>query len=99
TLRFGADLPASSRADLLYLRSRECYVTDDIDEAIAAGQKELELRRRLGERLEEGAALSWLSHILWCPGRTSESRRAREEAVAVLETLATGRELATAWMN
>jgi DNA-binding CsgD family transcriptional regulator/tetratricopeptide (TPR) repeat protein len=98
-LRFGGDLPPTNRADLLHLRSRECYLTDDIDEAIDAGQKELELRRRLGERLEEGAALSWLSYILWCPGRTPEAQRAREEAVAVLETLSPGRELATAWMN
>jgi DNA-binding CsgD family transcriptional regulator len=99
TLRFGADLPPSQRADLLHLRSIECYVTDDIDDAIEAGQEELELRRRLGERLEEGAALSWLSYILWCPGRTAASQRAMEEAVAVLETLSPGRELATAWMN
>jgi DNA-binding CsgD family transcriptional regulator/tetratricopeptide (TPR) repeat protein len=99
TLRFGGDLPPSNRADLLHLRSRECYLTDDIDEAIEAGQKELELRRRLGQRQEEGEALSWLSEILWCPGRTRESQQAREEAVALLETLPPGRELAKAWLK
>jgi DNA-binding CsgD family transcriptional regulator len=98
-LRFGAELPSSERAELFEGRSRECYLTDEIDEAIEAGQEELDLRRRCGERLEEGAALSWLSHILWCPGRSAESRLAREEAVAVLETLSPGRELALAWMN
>jgi DNA-binding CsgD family transcriptional regulator/tetratricopeptide (TPR) repeat protein len=98
-LRFGLDLAPTEKAELLESRSRECYLTDDIDEAIEAGQEELDLRRGCGERLEEGAALSWLSHILWCPGRSSESRRTREEAVAVLETLSPGRELALAWMN
>jgi DNA-binding CsgD family transcriptional regulator/tetratricopeptide (TPR) repeat protein len=99
TLRFARDREPSERADLLHLRSIECYVTDDIDEAIEAGQEELELRRALGQRQEEGEALSWLSQILWCPGRTMESRRAREEAVALLETLPPGRQLATAWMD
>ena len=99
TLRFAADLPASDRADLLHLRSQECYVTDHIDEAIDAGQEELELRRSLGQLEQEGEALNWLSHILWCPGRTAESRHAREEAVALLETLPPGHELALAWMN
>ncbi len=99
TLRFARDREPSERAGLLHLRSVECYVTDDIDEAIEAGQGELELRRVLGQRQEEGEALSWLSQILWCPGRTTESRQAREEAVALLETLPAGRELATAWMD
>jgi hypothetical protein len=73
------------RADLLHLRSIECYVTDDIDEAIEAGQEELRLRRALGQRQEEGEALSWLAYILWCPGRTTESQRARRKQLR-LET-------------
>jgi len=99
TLRFARELETAERADLLHLRSVECYVTDDIADAIEAGQEELELRRALAQRQEEGEALSWLSQILWCPGRSAESRRAREEAVALLETLPPGRELATAWMD
>jgi predicted ATPase len=83
TLRFARDREPSERADLLHLRSVECYVTDDIDEAIEAGQEELELRRVLGQRQEEGEALSWLSQILWCPGRTTESRQAREDGLVV----------------
>jgi DNA-binding CsgD family transcriptional regulator len=99
TLRFGTDLSRFERADLLHLRSIECYLTDDIDEAIEAGQEELRLRRALGQRQEEGEALSWLAEIFWCPGRTRESQRAREDAVALLETLPPGRELAKTWMN
>ena len=99
TLRFGVDLAPSERADLLHLRSIECYVTDDNDEAIEAGQEELELRRAAGQRQEEGEALRWLSYILWCPGRSTESQRAREEAVALLEGLPPGRELANAWID
>ncbi len=98
-LRFDARLRPSERADLLHRRSRECYLTDDIDDAIEAGQEELELRRTLGQPQEEGEALAWLSEILWCPGRTAESQHAREEAVKLLETLPPSRELAKARMN
>jgi DNA-binding CsgD family transcriptional regulator len=99
TLRCAVNLNRSERADLLHLLSVERYVTDDIDDAIEAGQEELDLRRALGQQLEEGQSLSWLGQILWCPGRTTESNRARAEAVALLETLPPGRELAKAWVE
>ncbi len=57
-------------------------------------EEALELRRALGQKLEEGALLCWLSEILWCPGRTDDSNRAAHEAVALLETLPPSRELA-----
>jgi DNA-binding CsgD family transcriptional regulator len=98
-LRFAADVDRARRADLLHLLSVEQYLTDDIDDAIEAGQEELELRRALRQRDEEGQALSWLAQILWCPGRTTEAQRARAEAVALLETLPPGRELAKAWAD
>jgi DNA-binding CsgD family transcriptional regulator len=98
-LRFGRNLSPSECAQLLHQRSLACYLTDDIDDAIEAGEDELELRRVLGQRLEEGEALSWLSEILWCPGRSTDSQRARVQAVALLETLPPSRALAKVWMN
>jgi DNA-binding CsgD family transcriptional regulator/MoxR-like ATPase len=99
TLRFGTDLPPSERAALLELRSRECYLTDDIDEAIEAAEEELELRRVLRQPLEEGASLTWLANILWCPGRSADSAESARQAVALLETLPPGRELADAYIK
>ena len=98
-LRFGDRLPLAERAELLEQRSRECYLTDQSDEAIEAIREALECRRALGQRLEEGDSLRWLSQILWCPGRTIESDRTGREAVALLETLPPGRELAMAYGN
>ncbi len=98
-LRFGDGLSHSERAELLEQRSRECYLTDDIDDAINDAREALELRRTLGHRLEEGGLLCWLSEILWCPGRTEESNRAAAEAVALLETLPPGRELANGYVR
>ncbi len=98
-LRFGDRLPAAERAELLERRSRALYLTDQNAEALAAGVAALDLRRELGDRLREGDALRWLSEILWCPGRVAECERAAREAVAVLEQLPPGPELALAYGN
>src|SRR5262249_19025965 len=58
-----------------------------------------ELYRSVGDRRNEGNSLRWLSHILWCPGRTREARPAGWRAVDLLETLPPGRELAMAYAN
>lgn len=98
-LRFGEGLPLAERADLLERRSYACYLTDQNDEAVEAIRQALECHRQLGARLEQGDALRWLSQTLWCPGRVSESRRAAGDAVALLGTLAPGRELGMAYAN
>src|SRR5262249_25576624 len=72
-LRFGDRLSDTERAALLERRSHACSLTDHYDEAIAATEEELELRRALGDKLREGGALQRLSQFLWCPGRTAEA--------------------------
>jgi DNA-binding CsgD family transcriptional regulator/tetratricopeptide (TPR) repeat protein len=98
-LRFGERLPTAERADLLERRSRECYLTDQYDEGIASLEQALECRRTLGDSLKEGDALRRLSEFLWCPGRTAEAERSARDAVALLEELPPGRELAWAYAN
>jgi DNA-binding CsgD family transcriptional regulator/tetratricopeptide (TPR) repeat protein len=98
-LRFGERLPAAERAELLERRSRACFLTDQYDEGIESLEQALECRRTLGDRLKEGDALRRLSEFLWCPGRTAEAERSARAAVALLEGLAPGRELAWAYAN
>jgi DNA-binding CsgD family transcriptional regulator/tetratricopeptide (TPR) repeat protein len=98
-LRFGDRLPAAERAELLERRAEECLLTDDYDGGIAAIEHALHDRRALGDRLREGDALRRLSTFLWCPGRTAEAERSGREAVALLESLPAGRELALAYAN
>jgi DNA-binding CsgD family transcriptional regulator/tetratricopeptide (TPR) repeat protein len=98
-LRFGDRLPPGERAELLGRRAAECYLADENDEAIEAQRAALEFYHELGDRRREGDSLRSLSQILWCPGRIAESRRAAREAVAVLEELSPGRELAMAYSN
>jgi DNA-binding CsgD family transcriptional regulator/tetratricopeptide (TPR) repeat protein len=98
-LRYGRRLTPEERADLLERRSPACYLTDQNDAAIEAIEGVVEIRRELGQTREEGDALRWLSEILWCPGRTAEAVEKGLEAVALLETLPPGRELAMAYSN
>jgi DNA-binding CsgD family transcriptional regulator len=98
-LRFSHGLPPDERAGLLDRRSHECFLTDQYDEAIDALEHALEGHRSLGDRRREGDSLRALSATLWCPGRTAEAEQAGREAVAVLELLPPGRELARAYGN
>jgi DNA-binding CsgD family transcriptional regulator/tetratricopeptide (TPR) repeat protein len=98
-LRFGDRLSAAERAELLERRSHACHISDQNDAAVEAIQEALECRRAVGDRLAEGDSVRWLSKILWCPGRASESDAAAHDAVAILEELPPGRELAKAYAN
>src|SRR5207302_6117433 len=69
------------------------------DEGIAGLEQAVDGRRALGDRLKEGDALRRLSEFLWCPGRTAKADRTARDAVALLEDLPPGRELAMAYAN
>ena len=98
-LNSGAARPLGEQAGLLELRSCECYLTDQSEEAIEALERALACYRLLGGRIREGGVLRRLSEILWCPGRTAESTRAARLAVEVLEPLTPGPELAAAYVR
>ena len=98
-LRHADALPPREVAELLRRRSRECYLTDQADEAIDALQRAVDVYRELGDRAKTGETLAKLSTILWCPGRGEEARPIGREAVALLEQLPPGPELAAAYAN
>ncbi len=98
-LRLRDRLSAPERADLLERRSRACYLTDDINDAIEAIQEALELRRALGQPLKEGESLTWLATILYCPGRMAARAEAARKAVELLETLPPSLQLAHAYLE
>jgi DNA-binding CsgD family transcriptional regulator/tetratricopeptide (TPR) repeat protein len=96
-LRFAEGQPLEAQAELLKGRSFECYLTDQADEAAEAQKGAIECYRRLGDQRREGDALRGLSALLWCPGRVAEAVQSGQEAVALLERLPPGRELAMAY--
>ena len=98
-LRFAADLPGATVADLLERRSRSCYLTDENEAAIETARAALAHHRAIGDSRREGDTLRWLSEILWCPGRIRECEQAGRDAVTVLEQFPPGPELALAYCN
>jgi DNA-binding CsgD family transcriptional regulator/tetratricopeptide (TPR) repeat protein len=98
-LPFAGVLAPQEQAALLERHSHECYITDQGSEAINALERAIELRREVGDSRREGLALCNLSRILWCPGRTADSRRAARAAVDLLAELPPGPELAFAYVT
>ncbi len=98
-LRLARGLSPEARAALLEGRSYEDYLIDRLPDAIAAREEALDIWHRLGDRRREGAALRWLSRLTWSNGRRRDAERYAGQAVAVLEPLGVGPELAMAYSN
>ena len=98
-LRFADGLEPRQRAELLDRRSYECYLTDRIPEAIEARRQALEEYKSAGDQLRQGDAHRWLSRLSWFEGDNASAEREAAEAVALLEPLPPGRELAMAYSN
>jgi DNA-binding SARP family transcriptional activator len=96
-LRFGRALPPAEEGELLERYAYECYLTNQTEEAVDAERRAVKGWRALGERRGEGDGLRRLSRYLWYSGRRAEAEPAAEAAVALLETLEAGPELARAY--
>jgi DNA-binding CsgD family transcriptional regulator len=95
----GAALPEEERALLLDRLSYECYLTDQMAEALQAREASLAAWRSLGDRRREGDTLRWLSRLSWFNARQAASEAYAKEAVRVLEALPVGRELAMSYSS
>jgi DNA-binding CsgD family transcriptional regulator len=98
-LPLAGQLPAAVRADLLEAYSVECYLSGLSAEAVSARQAAVELRETAGDREKVGEGLRWLSRLHWWDGSRQEAEAAAARAIAVLETLEPGRQLAMAYSN
>jgi DNA-binding CsgD family transcriptional regulator len=98
-LRFADALPGADRAQLLERRSYECYLTNAVDEAIAARREALDEHRDCGDRLREGDSRRWLSRLAWFAGDNATAHEEGRLAVELLEALPPGPELAMAYSN
>jgi ATP/maltotriose-dependent transcriptional regulator MalT len=98
-LRFAHELSVAEQADLLEARAYECYLTGELEEAIKAQEGALEHRRALGEPVAEADALRSLSRLYRFLGHTDAAAEIGREAIARLEELPPGRELAMAYVN
>ena len=98
-LRFTDNLPRATLAGLLEQRSYACYVTGQFDEALAAQERAVALLGAGDDPRSEGDALRSLSRLLRYAGRPTDAMEVARKAVAALERLPPGRELALAYCN
>jgi DNA-binding CsgD family transcriptional regulator/tetratricopeptide (TPR) repeat protein len=98
-LRFAQDLPPEEQARLLELRAYECFLTGEMDAAIAAQEDALAHRRALGDPLAESDCLRSLSRLYRFLGRTREAAEVGRQAIARVEEVRPARELAMAYVN
>jgi DNA-binding CsgD family transcriptional regulator/tetratricopeptide (TPR) repeat protein len=98
-LRFAEGLPPEARAELLDRRARELSAIGQFTEAITVYRRALEYHRQIGDARNEANSLRALSWPLWVIGRVNEAEDAAKRAVAVLERLPPGRELAHAYLR
>ncbi len=96
-LRFADGLTTETYAELLELRSYECFLTNGFDDAIDALERAAALRRELGDQGRLGGVLCSLARSLREAGRTPEAEAVVTEAVGLLEPLGLTRELGRAY--
>jgi tetratricopeptide (TPR) repeat protein len=92
-------LPPPARADLLERYSIEAYLSGLSGEAVSARQAAVELREAAGDQERLGETLRWLSRLYWWDGNRREAEAAAARAIAVLEPLEPGHQLAMAYSN
>ncbi|MGZ3627724.1 MAG: helix-turn-helix transcriptional regulator [Ktedonobacteraceae bacterium] len=98
-LRVVDQLSLERQAELLEGQAYECYLTNQIEEAVQARQAALRIWRQLDRPEQVGHTLRWLSRLSWFLGHSSEAEKYASEAVQLLETLPSDSRLAMAYSN
>ena len=98
-LQYADSLPLDALAALLERRAAECYWFTSFESAEQAQRRALACYRQLGAELRQGAALSWLSNLVWQTGSLDEAREMALEAAEQLERIPAGRERVDAYIQ
>src|SRR6266581_5551926 len=93
------DMPDRRRATLLEQLSYELYLTDQLENSRDSRLHALEIHELEKDVLSIGMSQRWLSRLSWFLARNADSERYAAAAVATLESLEPGRELAMAYSN
>jgi DNA-binding CsgD family transcriptional regulator len=96
-LRFAQELPPGERAALLDSHAAEAEIVDQQEQAITARAEAAALWQQVDNRLNQGVSLAHLATALFSAGRGVEAEATSQRAIALLETLPPGVELALAY--
>jgi DNA-binding CsgD family transcriptional regulator len=93
-LRFADNEPIGTQVELLNGHSVQCYLTAQEDDALASADRAIECYRLLGDPTRHGAALRWRAMVQLNRGFALDATQTAHSAVALLEDLPPGPELA-----
>ncbi len=94
---YAGHLPPKERAELLACWAEERFTFDDYEVVTRTQQEAIELYRRAGDPLGEGATLAALGRTMQIGNQLQESARILHQAVEVLERVPPGPDLAWAY--
>jgi DNA-binding CsgD family transcriptional regulator len=98
-LRFAYSLPEPELAALLEARAYECYLTGQLDEAIADQARAVAMRESATDPLKVGVDRCWLSRFCWFAGRNADAEHHAQAALDLLAGQPPGPEYAMACSN
>ncbi|MBN9222971.1 MAG: helix-turn-helix transcriptional regulator [Mesorhizobium sp.] len=98
-LRQADSLPAGERAALYEQYAFECHLIGRVEDAIGAQEQARLLHHAMGDALKEGDSLRCLSRFAYLMGDRQAADLYGARAVALLETVPAGPELAMAYSN
>lgn len=96
-LRLAGSLPPPQRAELLQARAHACYLTAQLDEALAARHEAIAIWHECGDTRKVGENLAHLATLSWAEGRIAEAEREAETAISLLDAAPASPELALAY--
>jgi DNA-binding CsgD family transcriptional regulator len=98
-LRHRESLSPDLILEVLEQHAQQAYLMGDPDVAMISMTEAAEMRRRAKDILGLGRDLTRLTRFAWMCGRRAQAERFVEEAIAVLETVPRGPELAWAYSH
>jgi DNA-binding CsgD family transcriptional regulator len=98
-LRHRDAMSPSAVVATLEQQAEQAYLTGSAEIAMSSMMEAAELRRRAGEILKLGRDLTRLTRFAWMCARRADAEAFVEEAIAVLETVPPGAELAWAYSH
>jgi DNA-binding CsgD family transcriptional regulator len=98
-LAFSGAIAPQERAAMLEALSYECYLTEQLEEALQRRIEAVAIHRARGDRLREGDNLRWQSRLFWFLARSTEAEARANAAIELLQPLGKSAELAMAYSN
>lgn len=96
-LRYAGCLDAAELPDVFAAHSRECYLADDGETAIASAHAAATRHHALGNRLAEADAMLWLASVQRMDGQLADAGASMTQALAILDATPGGAEVARAY--